>query len=588
MAMELKRMIEIAKSGHAVYIDDVDEAFSNGSCKIVCTDDLPTGGFRRYTINLPEIDVDNSEEYTFVENYFFAWVYNIISTFGGTIFHLNIQEGDVLAAKLCSRIDEAFCVRVEKQLRSGYGKCLNVTDRVNTALGFESFRFSVETGEAAPYMPEKKERLDVKERFLHTVETVRHGSWCGLDVGGTDIKVVGVKDGKIKAVKEFDWNPTLFTNIEQLIDPIVLMARVVAVALAVPEEASDETKRLVKQMLDKDSGLTDMDTYASQLEKEFGFDPLWGVGVSFPDVAINNLIVGGETLKTRNIRAASPDYESEFARLKSLSELIRTYCRPNANIHIANDGSLAAYTAAVEWAYTEEHCSIIQDGVFAHTLGTELGTGWIDESGDIPQIPLEVYNCVIDLGNTPAQQYALTDLRSPRNFNTGISGTLQKYTSQYGAYRIAVRRFAEQDPSAYQQLLDLGFIEEKENGIFVIQEPKDMRKPLLQYLMDLAADGHAQSEEVFREIGECLAVTRKVTERLLQPKTSIRVLFGRFVKNKRVFDLMCEGAMRRDDATYAATDSTLSYTPLMMELDADSEHTVAQFAQAVGAVYFAV
>jgi hypothetical protein len=37
--------------------------------------------------------------------------------------------------------------------------------------------------------------------------------------------------------------------------------------------------------------------------------------------------------------------------------------------------------------------------VFAHTLGTELGTGWIDETGAIPQIPLEVYNCVIDLGN---------------------------------------------------------------------------------------------------------------------------------------------------------------------------------------------
>ena len=36
-----------------------------------------------------------------------------------------------------------------------------------------------------------------------------------------------------------------------------------------------------------------------------------------------------------------------------------------------------------------------------------------------------------------------------------------------------------------------------------------------------------------------------------------------------------------------AADSSLAYTPLMLDLEHDPVHTVAQFGQAVGAVYFA-
>jgi hypothetical protein len=60
------------------------------------------------------------------------------------------------------------------------------------------------------------------------------------------------------------------------------------------------------------------------------------------------------------------------------------------------------------------------------------------------------------------------------------------------------------------------------------------------------------------------------------------------VKVARVFDLMQEGAARREpELEFVAADSNMAYTPLMRALDADPEYTVAQFGQAVGAVYFA-
>mgnify|MGYP001115092221 CR=1 FL=1 len=67
----------------------------------------------------------------------------------------------------------------------------------------------------------------------------------------------------------------------------------------------------------------------------------------------------------------------------------------------------------------------VSRGFFAHTLGTELGTGWVRPDGSIPEIPLEVYNFIIDLGSFPQKQYDANDVRSINNFNTLLPGTLQ-------------------------------------------------------------------------------------------------------------------------------------------------------------------
>ena len=375
------------------------------------------------------------------------------------------------------------------------------------------------------------------------------------------------------------------TTMEQVIEPILLMARVVRAAMSLPN--TPQAAALKEQMLKKGVSNEAMQSAVDTCHTIYGEAPLLdGIGVCFPDVVIDDQIVGGETYKTRGIRNASADYETEFRKLSSLQTLLLAQCKPHGKVHLSNDGSLAAYTAAVEMAHAAEAQSVAS-GVFAHTLGTELGTGWIDETGEIPQIPLEVYNCIIDLGNHPARAYHELDVRSVNNFNTGLSGTLQKYCSQSGAYRLALRVFETKAPARYAELFDKGFLEQTNGGVFVRQKPDDMRKPLLEHLMRLASEGDAAAEEIFREIGEYLAVTYEESEWMLAPKSRERILFGRFVKHKRCFDLMQQGANAYCPVRFVAGDGTLAFTPVMLELKNDPVYTVAQFGQAVGAAYFA-
>jgi len=72
---------------------------------------------------------------------------------------------------------------------------------------------------------------------------------CGIDIGGTDIKVVGISGGSIVAVKEYDWFPAEMTKMEHVIEPILLMARVVRAAMSLPDTA--EANALREQMLKK-------------------------------------------------------------------------------------------------------------------------------------------------------------------------------------------------------------------------------------------------------------------------------------------------------------------------------------------------
>ena len=69
----------------------------------------------------------------------------------------------------------------------------------------------------------------------------------------------------------------------------------------------------------------------------------------------------------------------------------------------------------------------------------------------------------------------------------------------------------------------------------------------------------------------------------------VRFLFGRFVKSRRCFRLLCEGF---DEAgtgiRLESADEEMANTPLMRQLAAREGVTVAQFGQAVGALYFAL
>ena len=89
-------------------------------------------------------------------------------------------------------------------------------------------------------------------------------------------------------------------------------------------------------------------------------------------------------------------------------------------------------------------------------------------------------------------------------------------------------------------------------------------------------------------MGEFLAVAGLEAKKILNPETNIRFLFGRLVKSKTCFNLICEGAERiSKNLKYIAAGTGIANTILMKELEKNEHYTVAQFAQAIGAVYFA-
>ena len=54
-------------------------------------------------------------------------------------------------------------------------------------------------------------------------------------------------------------------------------------------------------------------------------------------------------------------------------------------MRITNDGNMAAFSAAMELACGGE--TGLEGGVLAHTLGTDLGSGWLLPDGSVPELP---------------------------------------------------------------------------------------------------------------------------------------------------------------------------------------------------------
>ena len=223
----------------------------------------------------------------------------------------------------------------------------------------------------------------------------------------------------------------------------------------------------------------------------------------------------------------------------------------------------------------QEHSHMV--AVIAHALGTDFGVGYLDSDGSIPEMPVELYDFLLDLGSFPQRQLPPEDLRSTRNENSGLPGA-RRYLGQAAAFRLAY----DADPALLE-----GFIEER-NGILAIrQTPEDMRKPCLAHLMEQAAAGNGAAQSVFRQIGRNVGQISREMRFLMRPRTDVRYLFGRFVKHPACFRLLQEGCREIvPDLRLEAADEELTCTALMRQLPSHGV-TVAQFGQAIGAMYYA-
>lgn len=611
-------LIEQAKAGRSVYITDLHALFGGladgESHRLAFVVEMLDGsGLRRFDLRVPRLDGLDAEGRAFVEDYIRAEVYNIISALGGKRMAVHSDQGSAELLAILHRLPGVFGIGLPRSARSGYGRAVNVTDRMIGALspGTPAFSFEFGSLDRAPSasLP-RSPSVDLVEFFRGRTQRLEGKALIGLDVGGTDIKAVLVDDGRIVDCMEYDWYPASFLRSRQLVDPICLIVRLLLARLWIHRLGEADDRRaaladLAAKTLRTSRGDADMARALADLEAA-GFDRglrCDGIGLCFPDVVVRNKIVGGEVYKTRGIRSnPAIDYERDFAELTDLDVRLREWVASPGAVRIINDGPMAAFTAAVEIAAAPDARGAdgaggvargVAGGVFAHTLGTELGTGWVTETGAIPDIPLEVYNFIIDLGCWPERACEPDDLRSLNNFNTGLPGTLQKYCSQSGVFRLALKMFSSERPDLLRELEERGFVERRlvdgMEGLYVPTEPVDQRKPFLEHMMKLPdREKDGTNRGIWREIGTSLAVTLLETRRILQPGTDLRFLFGRLVKNTTCFDLMVEGARGVDPGIQLAVAGTdMANTPLMKQLKGHPHLTVAQFAQAVGAVYFA-
>lgn len=603
----VNKFLKSAKEGNTVYISTVYEAFntlkSSETQEMNCILTLLENEEKKlFKITLPLFDKLSPEEIDFVKSYIWAEIYNILSSLGGKVMNIYVDQNNNDLSKLASQLNEVFCIGNSRSERTGYGRSVNVIDRMLGTLcpGEPGFKFIVNTLSEMPCIAINSKAISEDSTiFTKVTENLNEKIICGIDVGGTDIKIVLVNNGKIDCYKEYDWFPASFIESNQLVEPICLIVRLVRAKISLDNlnDVSTQKSSLVSELqkaLDKNASdhliLKIVEKVEAYLDGRYS--QIDAIGLCFPDVVVKDKVVGGEVYKTRGIRNNPEiDYEEDFLKITNLNDKLHQLISKNGSVNIINDGPMASFTAAVEIAASMSPLAV-DKGVFAHTLGTELGTGWVDGSGIIPDIPLEVYNFIIDLGSYVEKQFPADDLRSINNFNTELPGTLQKYCSQSGIFRLAMKYFPKARPDLYNELFEKGYVVAKEvdgnTGYYVPTEPKDQRKPFLEHMMALPErENDEVNALIWKDIGEFLAVTWLETEKIINPGTPSRVLFGRLVKNRRCFELIIAGAKAiKQNIVLEVADAGMANTPLMKQLESHPEYTVAQFAQAVGAVYF--
>ena len=129
----ISKWLEQAKRGQTVWLPDVREGCARMEDAVPVTMQLTLcdGSKRDFSLPLPRWQ--NEQEQQFVKQYVTACVYNTLSACSGRemAFYLDARESE--AAALLGQLDEVFQVR--RTARSGYGKVINIADRLCRAFG---------------------------------------------------------------------------------------------------------------------------------------------------------------------------------------------------------------------------------------------------------------------------------------------------------------------------------------------------------------------------------------------------------------------------------------------------------------------
>jgi len=558
--------------------------------------------------------------------YLLARLNNLLVTFGGIRLTIYSDRSNSRTNRLIQETLAHFDLERPKNNRTGIGSIINYINRINQVTGAPAFEVALrdlaefsDAGTVNEYrLPCAPDRA-AADHILQAAATELSGkAFLGLDIGGNSIKGAVVEDGQVVLLKTYAWFPALFTEADDLVGPIIQLARFFARVTAywkshdrtLPELAPfvfDECASLDEILANLDDlglagampGAQEHDAQEHGAHEQGACEPgrdmlaadpalriFDGVVAGFPDIIVANKIAGGETYKQRGIRHAHPeDYACELARMATLDEALGTFVKPGGIVKMLNDGSLASFVVSVEQSFDPES-SLDQYGLFAFTIGTEMGAGYISRLGSVLEMPLECYNYIIDLGNDAYMDYHENDVRSIRNFNTRIPGTVQKYVSQTGLIRLALQGMARQSEPTLQQLIDHELLsyDPESDRLQVRSEPIDCRGPLTRQLIDWLVTGSESVRQAYREIGTCLGVVIDEVRLLFPELSPHKFLSGGLVNEPDCFRTLCDSLSRYNPAYgLRRLDTARSFVPLLKTLSRQQ----ANYTVAVGACFLA-
>jgi hypothetical protein len=232
-----------------------------------------------------------------------------------------------------------------------------------------------------------------------------------------------------------------------------------------------------------------------------------------------------------------------------------------------------------------ENTIIDKNGLLVNTVGTEMGTGFISRSGSVHYIPLEDYQHVIDLGNTGYAKYPLNDIRSINNMNTVISGTVQKYVTQLGLFRMAISGFIEKDSAIFNMLTEQKLIkyDSETDHAQMVTEPIDTRDKLTLFLTGaMLKQKNPVMENVIRTMGKAMGVLIDQDLLLLPELKPTRLISGGIMANDEVFRLFYQ-ALKEHNPEYEIIrlDENTVIHPLLKKIPREKRN----FTIAVGSAF---
>ena len=162
----------------------------------------------------------------------------------------------------------------------------------------------------------------------------------------------------------------------------------------------------------------------------------------------------------------------------------------------------------------------------------------------IQGIPLECYQYIIDLGMNSSLEYDSTDIRSVKNTNSKIPGTVQKYVTQMGLFRLSIQGMLRNDIETFKILIDEDLIK-YENGLLTVNlEPKDMRSKLTYRLIEMLNEGDESVSEAMLTMGKALATTIDQVSTILPEVVNERILSGGIVSDNLAYETIKKGILK--------------------------------------------